>query len=306
MAESSDELTEINDTPDDIIKIQQEFYELFGHKHSIIYDSYTNKESLEVKIDLIMPDMRDAKKKILTEIIWAQRKFTGDKFLLMSPIFICCIYDTNIKDHLTYPLDIKSKRFSLHPVFRIQKCICTLPKKDQTKCCALFVDEFARVYGNWKDFRDNNKYEDSLVVTPKFGIYNGSADDCVLLDIFIRKSGLTRNLDTGSTVVGLASAGVAAAGKFVLKVFLIQVTISFNQFLILFDLVFSIYTICCNCTGCHCWSSCCRSRVCSLHSKSIVLQFSKRKIFLKKIFFLYGRVYVQHTIYTIDAVTNKV
>lgn len=217
MAEAQASTNEGADSPVDVIKLQQEFYELFGHKSSVIYDCYTSKEALEVKIDLIMPDMRAEKKAALTEIIWGQKMYTGDKYLLMSPIFICCIYDTNISTQLTYPLDIKSKRFSLHPVFRIQKCLCTLTTDDQTKCCALFVDEFARVYENWKDFREKNKYEDSLVITPKCGIYNGSAEDCVLLDIFIRKSGLTRNLDTGTTVVGLASAGVAAAGTVQLK-----------------------------------------------------------------------------------------
>lgn len=203
---------ESNDGPVDVLKLQQEFYEMFGHKSSVIYDCYTSKEALEVKIDLIMPEMNPIRKTALTDLLWQQRKFMGNKYLLMSPIFVCCIYDTNINDHLTYPLDIKSKSFSIHPVFRIQKCLSTVVDENgQAKCCAIFIDEFARAYINWKDFREKNKYEDGLVIAPKAGIYNGSADDCVLLDIFVRKSGLTRNLDTGSTVVGLASAGVAAA-----------------------------------------------------------------------------------------------
>lgn len=206
MAESSDSspTKEINDdAPIDIIKLQQEFYEMFGHKSAVIYDCYTCKAALEVKIDLIMPEMNAIKKTTLNDLIWSQKKFMGDKHLFMSPIFVCCIYDTNIKDHLTYPLDIKSSRFSIHPVFRVQKCLGTSTDENgQTKCCAIFVDEYCRVYQNWKDLREKNKYEDGLVIAPRTGIYNGSASDQVLLDIFVRKSGLTRNLDTGSTVVG--------------------------------------------------------------------------------------------------------
>lgn len=197
--------------PVDIIKLQQEFYVMFGHQTNIIYDCYTSCESLEMKISLIMPDLRRDKQTILAKTIWDQKKFTADKCLLMSPIFVCCIYDqADIKDRLTYPLDIKSTRFSIHPVFRVQKCT-TRTGNNSFKRCALFVDEFSRVYANWTDFRDKNKYDDSLVITPKNGIYSGSDDDKVLLDIFLRRSGFTKNLDTGSTVVGLASAGVAAA-----------------------------------------------------------------------------------------------
>lgn len=199
------------ENPVDIIKLQQEFYVMFGHQSNIIYDCYTSCESLEMKISLITPEMRRDKQTILAKTIWDQKKYSTDKCLLMSPIFVCCMYDNaGIKDRLTYPLDIKSIKFSIHPVFRVQKCT-TRTGSDSFKRCALFVDEFARVYANWTDFREKNKYDDSLVVTPKNGIYSGSDDDKVLLDIFLRRSGFTKNLDTGSTVVGLASAGVAAA-----------------------------------------------------------------------------------------------
>lgn len=206
-----DDAAVVAESPVDIIKLQQEFYDMFGHKSNVIYDCYTTSESLEMKISLIMPEMRRDKQTTLAKTIWDQKKFTADKCLLMSPIFVCCMYDNaGMKDRLTYPLDIKSTRFSIHPVFRVQKCT-TRTGFDSFKRCALFVDEFARVYANWADFREKNKYDDCLVVTPKNGIYSGSDDDKVLLDIFLRRSGFTKNLDTGSTVVGLASAGVAAA-----------------------------------------------------------------------------------------------
>lgn len=201
--EAEEEEVDANDTPVDIIKLQQEFYEMFGHKTSVIYDCYTEKVELEVKIDLLMPQMNKSKRAQLVDLIWSQKKYMGDKHLFMSPIFVCCIYDHNIKDHLTYPLNIQSTRFSIHPVFRVQKCLGTATDENgQTKCCAIFVDEFGRAYVNWKDFREKNKYEDGLVIAPRTGIYNGSTNDQVLLDIFVRKSGLTKNLDTGSTVVG--------------------------------------------------------------------------------------------------------
>lgn len=212
MAESCTPDDNATDPTVDIIKLQQEFYEMFGHKSSVIYDCYSDREALEVKIDLIVPEMDVTKKAALIDLIWEQKRFMGNKQLLMSPIFVCCTYDTELKEQLTYPLDIKSKEYTIHPMFRIQKCLATLKlDKCSTKCCAIFVDEFGRVYANWQDFREKNKYEDGLVIAPKNGIYNGSADDCVLLDIFVRRSGLTRNLDTGSTVVGLASAGVGVA-----------------------------------------------------------------------------------------------
>lgn len=206
MAESIEkpiEVSEEENAPVDMIKLQQEFYEMFGHKSSVIYDCYTSKMPLEVKIDLIMPGLTEMKRTQLVDLIWSQRKFMGNKQLFMSPIFVCCIHDYNIKDHLKYPLDIKSKRFSIHPVYRVQKCLGTSTDENgQTKCCAIFVDEFARAYVNWKDFREKNKYEDGLVIAPRSGIYNGSSKDQVLLDLFVRRSGLTKNLDTGSTVVG--------------------------------------------------------------------------------------------------------
>lgn len=195
--------------PTDVIKTQQEFYEMFGHQSAIIYDCYATKETLEMKINLMMPQIRASRRRMLIDIIWEQKKFTGNNCLMMSPIFITCIYDkTNIKERLTYPLDIKSNQFSVHPVFRVQKCADEF--RGSANCCAVFIDEFARVYMNWTDFREKNKYENSLILAPRNGIYNGSADDKVYLDIFLKISGITENLDKGSTVLGLASAGVAA------------------------------------------------------------------------------------------------
>lgn len=217
--------------PVDIIKTQQEFYEMFGHQSAIVYDCYATKETLEMKINLMMPQVKSNQRQNLIDTIWEQRKYTGNKCLLMTPIFICCIYDnTNVKDRLTYPLDIKSSHFSTHPVFRIQKCADEF--RGSAGCCAVFVDEFARVYMNWIDFRDKNKYENSLIIAPRNGIYNGSADDKVFLDIFLKTSGITETLDKGSTVLGLASAGIAAAAFIPgIEYFLLGISVTMFMFI---------------------------------------------------------------------------
>lgn len=198
--------TEVN-----IVDHQQEFFELFGHPNSIIYDCYTTKESLSLKLKLIMPHMNEGQLNNLINTLWNQKEFTGGKCLFMSPIFAIIVFDHSPTANQP-KLSIPSKRFSVHPVFRVQKCMASIPGESSGNCCALFVDETARVYENWHRFQTDNKYEDGLVVAPSNGIYNnGSEDDKVALELFLRKAGITRSLDRGSTVVGLASAGVAVA-----------------------------------------------------------------------------------------------
>lgn len=155
-----------------------------------------------MKIDLLMPNCKNKSK--LIDLIWSQKYFRGNVELCMSPIFVYSVKDADISKRLTYPLNIKSKHFSVHLVFRVQKCNGhSVDANAQNKCCAIFVDEFNRVYQNWNDFLKNNEYDDGLVVAPKRGIYNGApSDDRVLLDIVSRKSGVTKFFDIGSAAVG--------------------------------------------------------------------------------------------------------
>lgn len=155
-----------------------------------------------MKIELLMPTCTN--KSNLTDLIWSQRHFTGNVHLCMSPIFVFAVKDADISKKLTYPLNIKSTNFSVHVVFRVQKCNgCAVDANGQNKCCSIFVDEYGRVYQNWDDFMNNNKYDDGLIVAPKCGIYNCSpSDDRVLLDIASRKSGVTQFLDIGTTAGG--------------------------------------------------------------------------------------------------------
>lgn len=68
------------------------------------------------------------------------------------------------------------------------------------------------MYKSWAQCRSGNRYDDGLVVAPLNGIYNAAdADGKVALELFLRKAGITKCLDRGSTVVGLALAGVAVA-----------------------------------------------------------------------------------------------
>lgn len=203
----------VDDNSIDIIEMQQNFYQLFGYKSHLIYDCYPSKVFVKQKIDILCPDVDERKKTDLMEMIWSQRFHRGgcERQLLMSPIFICIIQDSNIK-RLTYPLNIKSKRFTVHPVFRVQKCsgISSVDSNGQNKCCAIFVDEYGRVYSNWSEFMKNCKYSDGIMVAPKMGMYNGSIEtNEVLLDIAKRSSGVTKVIDNSSVAIGLASAVVS-------------------------------------------------------------------------------------------------
>lgn len=191
--------------PIDIIEKQQTFYQLFGFGSHVIYDCYPSKESVKDKTQFWCSGLKEINKNRLVDIIWSQRSYRGNNELLMSPIAVFVVHDLSINDnHVTYPLNIKSKCFTAHPVFRIQKCSgSAVDANGQNKSCAIFVDEFGRVYQNWQDFLKNCRYADGLMVAPKSGIYNGShTTDQVLLDIKWRSKGVTRAFDNGSSVVG--------------------------------------------------------------------------------------------------------
>lgn len=193
------------ETEIDIIEQQQHFYELFGHSSSVVYDCYTTIELLAKKVDLILPQKNEIERKDLTTAIWNQNVYNGGNCLLMSPIYITLVFDHKPQ----VESKILSKSFKVQPVFRVKKCTTKLSGEDGN-CCAIFIDEYGRVYRNWTEFRTNNVYDDGLVVAPMNGVYNASPENAVKLEFFERKAGITKSLDRSSMVVGLTSAGIAA------------------------------------------------------------------------------------------------
>lgn len=199
----------------DLVEAQQCFYQMIGCSARIIYDLYPTVSTLARKLKIIFDEKAISEKtRKLADVIWAQRCFVGEPNAFgvrMSPIFVFCVYDNfNMRKKITHPLNMKSNKFSLHPVFRVQKC--TNESSDARCCCAIFIDELGRVYEDWSDFTENNKFDDCVVLTPKDGIYMGDErHDDVLLDVFLRKSGVTQVLDGGATVLSIAALGVTVA-----------------------------------------------------------------------------------------------
>lgn len=79
----------------------------------------------------------------------------------------------------------------------------------------IFVDEMARVYQNWTDFKLNNQYGQCVIVAPHMGIYNTDEQRTVLLDTFLSSDLLLGNkvvkyTDIGTTVTSVVATGVVA------------------------------------------------------------------------------------------------
>lgn len=197
----------------DLVEAQQRFYQEFGHKAHIIYDRYPTMSTLERKLCMLFTgEKKREKSRALAEVIWAQRCFVGvaNSFgLRMSPIFVFCAYDKSVLcKRMSYPLSMKSSRYSIHPVFRVQKCVKN--GSDERGCCAIFIDELGRVYEHWDDFMENNKFDDCIMLTPTNGVYAGDKQhDTVMLEVRLRQSGITQLLDASSLVVGVGAAVVS-------------------------------------------------------------------------------------------------
>lgn len=199
----------------DLVEAQQRFNDVFGHSASVVYDLYPTMSTLQRKLGFLFSDEEKYEKsQQLAEIIWAQRFHVGNANAFgvrVAPIFVICVYDNyNMRRRFTQPLEMKSNKYSVHPVFRVQKCVHN--ESDARGCCAIFIDELCRVYEDWEDFTENNKFDDCVMLTPKDGIYmaDGRHNE-VLLEIFLRKSGVTHVLDIGSTIAGVAAAGLTLA-----------------------------------------------------------------------------------------------
>lgn len=194
--------------PVNLIEMQQQYYEFFGFRSHIFYDLYPTLSTLERKLRLLVSEELT---RPLADVIWAQRVNVGTPNAFgvrMSPIFVFCAYDQDImRAKLTFPLTMVSNKFSFHPVFRVQKC--TKEKSDARDCCSIFVDELGRVYQHWQDFVENNKFDNCVMLAPQNGIYVGDAKcNEVILNVFLRNSGVTELLDVGTVITSVIAAGV--------------------------------------------------------------------------------------------------
>lgn len=212
---NADEAALAESNAEDLVEAQRRIYDILGHPARVIYDLYPTMSTLQRKLGFLFSDEEKYEKsRELAEIIWAQRFCVGSANAFgvrMAPIFVICVYDNyNMRRKFTHPLDLKSNKYSMHPVFRVQKCVHD--ESDARGCCAIFIDELCRVYKDWQDFTENNKFADCVMLTPKDGIYMGDQrHNEVLLDVFLRKSGVTHVMDVGSTIVGVAAAGLTLA-----------------------------------------------------------------------------------------------
>lgn len=80
----------------------------------------------------------------------------------------------------------------------------------------IFVDENARVYQNWTEYKYNNNLPPGLAVAPVNGIYNANPPDLVNVEVFETpcihiNQKVVKALDTGTTVVGFAASAVTIA-----------------------------------------------------------------------------------------------
>lgn len=146
----------------------------------------------------------------LVEKIWDLKAYSGNKWLLMSPIYMCFV---NKKIFKAAETNLLTTDFCVFPLFRIRRCITE--NKNSADCCAFFVDLNGRVYENFNAFKLNNRYPAGTIVGPRNGIYNGTEDETgninVNLEMFMNHTKVTSYIDTGSSIAGLATVGITAA-----------------------------------------------------------------------------------------------
>ncbi|GAB0090409.1 hypothetical protein DMENIID0001_051400 [Sergentomyia squamirostris] len=157
-----------------------------------------NEKKLNKKIDDI------------TEAIWNQAKYT-DGVLMMSIVYLAILTTLNDIKLPTLNDAEQVNEYSMYPLFRIMKCV---KNKSSEDCCMIFVDDQARVYSNWSDFRDCNVLPDSIVVAPRNGIYNCDQEDQVLLEFFPTPSAsieykILNGIDKTADIVGIIAAVAA-------------------------------------------------------------------------------------------------
>ncbi|KAL9873398.1 uncharacterized protein ACN2A1_014480 isoform 1-T2 [Glossina fuscipes fuscipes] len=184
-----------------IREAQQELASSLGFRDQIIWDFYSAHQSnvLEKKIKALLPDQpknQRAIKKMRENLftnVWKQRKY--DNGTLYSYIFYVAV--TNDKE------PEKATKFSIHPVFRIRKCVAG---GDSVGCCMIYVDETGRVYPNWESYINENILPPGLMVVPNHGVYKLENDQVVLA------SYTTPNGKPGAVLLQKAQKSASLAG----------------------------------------------------------------------------------------------
>ncbi|XP_055685900.1 uncharacterized protein LOC129791661 [Lutzomyia longipalpis] len=142
----------------------------------------------------------------ITNSIWKQAQYT-DGILMMSIIYLAVIKPNIKKDHSEDNVE-EVKDYSMYPVFRVMKCV---KNKSSHNCCMIFVDDHARVYSNWEDFRQSNLLPESTIVAPECGVYNCTGNGRVLLEVFAPPASrieykILTGIDRAADVIGIVAA----------------------------------------------------------------------------------------------------
>uniref|UniRef100_A0ABK9MK19 DUF4781 domain-containing protein n=1 Tax=Glossina morsitans morsitans TaxID=37546 RepID=A0ABK9MK19_GLOMM len=185
--------------------VQQELALSLGFGDQIIWNFYSAGQGnvLEKKIRALLPDQtkgQQAIEKIREDLftnVWKQRIYGNGS--LFSSIFYVAVTNDKEAEQAT--------EFSIHPVFRIRKCVA---EDDSTDCCMVYVDEEGRVYQNWQSYVNENVLPPGFMVAPHCGVYNF---DQVILETYITPKGTPGATFSRETqnVVGFVAACVPIA-----------------------------------------------------------------------------------------------
>ncbi|XP_059612659.1 uncharacterized protein LOC132259127 [Phlebotomus argentipes] len=232
----------------------QALYRFFGYKDNIIWDCYQRDQKIHVrnKVALVfgvskktaeesekdaddaieeedtLLEESDAKSKNevknqvreekklnkriddITEAIWRQAKYT-DGVLMMSIVYLAIITPSEEVQLHAIEDPEEEKNYIMYPLFRIMKCV---KDKSTRHCCMIFVDDHARVYSNWRDFKLTTMLPDSIIVAPTEGIYNCDEEGSVLLEVFSSPASslafkILSGIDRAADIVGILAAVAA-------------------------------------------------------------------------------------------------
>ncbi|KAL9873144.1 uncharacterized protein ACN2A1_014285 [Glossina fuscipes fuscipes] len=188
-----------------IREAQQDLALSLGFRDQIIWDFYSANQSnvLEKKIEALLPDQSKGQQLVirmrdnLFKNVWKQRKYHYGS-LFASILYVAVTNDKEPE---------KATEFSIHPVFRIRKCVA---EGDSTGCCMIYVDEIGRVYQNWASYINENVLPPGIMVAPNRGVYNFENDE-VILTSYTTPNGRPEAKSLRKTQNRLSAVGFGAA-----------------------------------------------------------------------------------------------